>query len=113
MDGVMILNTYSEISNSGVGLLFGVCALCCAGIFIGVVMICTETLSYFASCSLIFASIILLIAAFAVMPRTEFIQAVVDDSVPWVELTERYEVVKTEGRIVTMIEKVKKEEDQK
>lgn len=48
---------------------------------------------------------------FYYVPKTEHIQATLDDSVSYVELTDRYEIVKSDGRIITMIEKEQKEKD--
>lgn len=44
------------------------------------------------------------------VPKTEHIQATLDDSVSYVELTDRYEIIKSEGRIITMIEKERVDE---
>lgn len=47
---------------------------------------------------------------FYYVPKTEHIQATLDDSVSYVELTDRYEIVKSDGRIITMIEKERKDD---
>lgn len=42
-------------------------------------------------------------------PKREHIQATLDQSVSWAELTERYEIIRVDGRIITMIEREKGE----
>lgn len=51
-----------------------------------------------------------IISMFYYVPKTEHIQATLDDSVSYVELTDRYEIVKSDGRIITMIEKERKDD---
>ena len=47
---------------------------------------------------------------FYYVPKTEHIQATLDDSVSYVELTNKYEIVKSDGRIITMVEKEQKDD---
>jgi hypothetical protein len=51
-----------------------------------------------------------IILTFIYVPKTEHIQAMLDDSVSYVELTDKYEIVKSDGRIITMIEKERKDD---
>ena len=111
MDGVTILNSYLRISGNNAGILFlisiasvlgilgGVSCLCDGGVkgYIWGTLICGGCLAFFVMWCII-------------MPRTEYIQATVDDTVSWVELTDKYEIIKAEGRIITMIEKEQKDE---
>lgn len=48
---------------------------------------------------------------FCNVPKTEHIQAVLDDSVSYVELTDKYEIIKSDGRIITMIERKAKDNE--
>ena len=59
---------------------------------------------------LMIVSLVTLVGAFIIIPKTECIQATIDDTVSWVELTDKYEIIKSEGRIITMIEKEQKDE---
>lgn len=48
---------------------------------------------------------------FCNVPKTEHIQAILDDSISYIELTDKYEIVKSDGRIITMIEKETKDNE--
>lgn len=112
MDGVTILNSYLRLSENNAGILFlisiasvlgflgGVSCLCDGGVkgYIWGTLICGGCLAFFVMWCII-------------MPRTEYIQATVDDTVSWVELTDKYEIIKSEGRIITMIEKEQKDDE--
>lgn len=105
MDGVTILNTYMEWTRSSTALLLFVNLFLAAGIIGGIAMLAED--AYFGGfvIGLCIAGILLM---FCNVPKTEHIQATLDDSVSYVELTDKYEIVKSDGRIITMIEKEQK-----
>lgn len=107
MDGVTILNTYMEWTRSSTALLLFVNLFLAAGIVGGIVLLANEDhIGFFVVC-LCIAGIFI---TFCYVPKTEHIQATLDDSVSYVELTDRYEIVKSDGRIITMIEKEQKDD---
>lgn len=108
MDGVTILNTYMAWTRSSTALLLLVNLFLTAGIVVGIAMLADD--DYFGGfvIGLCIAGILLM---FCNVPKTEHIQATLDDSVSYVELTDKYEIIKSDGRIITMIEKEQKEKD--
>ena len=108
MDGVTILNTYMEWTRSSTALLLLVNLFLAAGIVGGIALLAIDDYIGGFVIGLCIAGILLM---FYYVPQTEHIQAVLDDSVSYVELTDKYEIVKSEGRIITMIEKEQKRED--
>ena len=104
MDGVTVLNTYMAWTfGAKILLAIGVLA---GGVAIGILSIVgfsDEESACFYGIGVVLG---LLIVMFIMMPQTEHIQATVDDSVSWTELTERYDVTRTDGNIITMIEKL-------
>lgn len=107
MEGVTILNTYMEWTRSSTAILLFVNLLLAAGIVGGIAMLAED--DYFGG-FVIGACIAGILLMFCNVPKTEHIQATLDDSVSYVELTDRYEIVKSDGRIITMIEKERKED---
>lgn len=103
MDGVTILNTYYGYTNNDAAfLVFVITGLCLfAGLGVGAI-VCEERL---AGCAIIIGSALLIGIALNVTSKVEHIQATVDDSVSWIEITNRYKIIKVDGQIVTMIEK--------
>lgn len=108
MDGVTILNTYMAWIPSRVAFLTIMTAM------MGFMILCLyiwayidESLVAFLSA---FAIAVALVLIWFYVPKTEHIQAIIDPSVSWSELTERYEVVNASGKILTMIEKEDKHE---
>lgn len=104
MDGVTILNTYISLTTlDAVHLLIWGFILIGLAIYsmINVIDDKNSRISIFLAitCICVFALILYY------CPKTKHIQATVDQSVSWAELTERYEVIRVDGRIVTMIEK--------
>ena len=108
MDGVTILNTYYAYTNSDAALLVFVITGLCVFIGMGVAAIVCE--ERWAGCAIIIGSVLLIGLMLNAISKVEHIQATVDDSVSWVALTNRYEIIKSEGRIVTMIEKEDEDE---
>lgn len=108
MDGVTILNTYYEYTHSDAAFLAFTIAGLCLLVGIGVAaFVCGERLAGYL---IIIGSVIIICIVLDVTSKVEHIQAIVDDSVSWVALTNRYEVIKTDGKIVTLIEKEKDDE---
>ena len=104
MDGVTILNTYKAWTTLDTVFLL-IAGLAIIGITI-VFICCTSAykdpvFSIFLSTACVCAFMIIL----CFYPKTEYIQATVNQSVSWAELTERYDVIRVDGRIITMIEK--------
>lgn len=107
MDGVTILNTYMEWTRSITAIVVFFDLFLVAGIVCGFVLLFND--DYFGG-FIIGACISLILLLFFNVPKTKHIQATLDDSVSYVELTDRYEIVKSDGRIITMIEKEQKDE---
>lgn len=106
MDGVTILNTYMEWTKGDTAFILFSGMFLATAIILGIVAIAYDLpFAGWLTCGL---SVFLLILVFNI-PKTEHIQAMIDDSVSWVELTDKYEIVKSEGRIITMIEKEQKD----
>lgn len=111
MDGVTILNTYSQLGNNATAILFVVGCFCGLGIIGGIIIICDGGVkNTVEGCFVCVGCFSLFILLFVYLSRTEYIQATIDDTVSWVELTDKYEIIKSEGRIITMIEKEQKDE---
>ena len=108
MDGITILNTYMAYTRSMTALLLFTGLFCCVFIVLGFILK-VETDSNWG-CLISSISVIVLIYSLIYTPQTKHYQAIVDDSVPWIELTDKYEVITVEGKILTMIEKEKKDE---
>lgn len=107
MDGVTILNTYMAWTKGDTAFILFFGMFLATAIILGIVAIATDvSLIGWLTC---IPSVFLLILLFNI-PKTEHIQAVIDDTVSWVELTDRYEIIKSDGRIITMIEKEQKDE---
>lgn len=109
MDGVTILNTYSQLSDTAVLILFIISIASALG-FLGGISCIGDVKGYILGTLICGGCLAFFVMWCIIMPRTEYIQATVDDTVSWVELTDRYEIVKSEGRIITMIEKEQKNE---
>ena len=109
MNGVTILNTYMEWTRSSTAILLFVNYFLAAGIVGGIVLLANgdECIGGIVTI-LCIAGIIL---TFIYIPKTEHIQATLDDSVSYVELTDRYEIVKSDGRIITMIKREHKDNE--
>ena len=107
MDGVTILNTYMAWTRSNTAILLSCNLFLVVGIICGIALLLNdEDIGGF----MIGTCIALMMLLFFNIPKTEHIQATLDDSVSYVELTDRYEIVKSDGRIITMIEKEQKDE---
>ena len=108
MEGVTILNTYMAWIRSSTAILLFVNLLLAAGIVGGIVLIVDndENIGVIVGVMCIFGILLM----FRCVPMTEHIQATLDDSVSYVELTDRYEIVKSDGRIITMVEKEQKDD---
>lgn len=106
MDGVTILNTYMAWTRSITAIVVFFDLFLTVGIVCGIVLLLNDDSS---GGFLIGASIALMLITFFYIPKTEHIQATLDDSVSYVELTDRYEIIKSDGRIITMIEKEQKD----
>ena len=107
MDGVTILNTYMEWTRSSTALLLFVNLFLGAGIVGGIALLANDEYIGGFVIGLCIAGILLM---FYYVPKTEHIQATLDDSVSYIELTDKYEIVKSDGRIITMIEKERKDD---
>lgn len=109
MDGVTILNTYMEWTRSSTALLLFFGLFLAAGIVGGIVLLVNDY-DYHIGCFMIGLCIAGIFSTFYYVPKTEHIQATLDDSVSYVELTDKYEIVKSDGRIITMIEREQKDD---
>ena len=109
MDGVTILNTYMAWTRSSTALLLSVNLLLAAGIVGGIILLTNDDYEYIGG-FVIGACIAGILLMFCNVPKTEHIQATPDDSVSYIELTDKYEIVKSDGRIITMIEKEQKDD---
>lgn len=109
MDGVTILNTYMEWTRSSTALLLFINLFLAAGIVGGIILL-TSDYEYIGSLVIILC-IAGIILTFIYIPKTEHIQATLDDSVSYVELTDKYEIVKSDGRIITMIKREQKDNE--
>ncbi len=107
MDGVTILNTYMEWTRSSTALLLLVNLFLAAGIVGGIALIADGDYSYIGGIVIILC-IAGIFSMFYYVPKTEHIQATLDDSVSYTELTDRYEIIGSSGRIITMIERKQK-----
>lgn len=107
MDGVTILNTYM-----GWTTLDTVFLLLWGFVIIGITLIfMIYGFAYDYSLKMLILLGVVGACAFVVVlhcyPKTEHIQATIDQSVSWTELTERYEIIRVDGKIITMIEREK------
>lgn len=109
MDGVTILNTYMAFTRESLLLIFCACGLSVLAIIFSFVLYC-ENIEVGSATMLGIATFIVLMASLSIS-KTEHIQAVLDDSVSYTELTDKYEIVKSDGRIITMIEKEQKDNE--
>ena len=108
VDGVTILNTYMAWTRSITAIVVFFDLFLAVGIVCGIALLLNdEYLGGFVIGACI-AGILLL---FCYVPKTEHIQATLDDSVSYVELTDKYEIVKSDGRIITMIERKTKDNE--
>lgn len=110
MDGVTILNTYMEWTKSSIALLLFVNLFLAAGIVGGIILLTNDDYEYIGG-FVIGACIAGILLMFCNVPKTEHIQAILDDSVSYVELTDKYEIIKSDGRIITMIERKTKDNE--
>lgn len=109
MDGITILNVYMGYSRFNLWALISFILL---GIFIfsfGFVKCMEKDNWLYGLLSSLGLSMIIL--SFIYIPTQKYIQATVDNSVSWIELTDKYEVIKVDGKILTMIEKEKKDDN--
>ena len=109
MEGVTILNTYMAWTKSSTAILLFFGLFLAAGIVVGIVLLANDY-DYHIGGLVIAFCIAGIISMFYYVPKTEHIQATLDDSVSYVELTDKYEIVKSEGRIITMIEREQKDD---
>ena len=110
MEGITLLNTYTE-NNLAFCLFFGILGLVCSGICIWLLVQAiiekTEgTIVAFIILVLITASIVIFSFYKGLSdPTSTYYQVTIDDSVSYSEFTEKYEVIKQEGKIFTIEEK--------
>ena len=102
MDGVTILSTYMWWTRSSGTLLAFVIYFLAVGIVVGIAMLADNDYIGGFVIGLCIAGILL---THYFVPKTEHIRATLDDSVSYNELTDKYEIVKSEGKVITMIEK--------
>ena len=107
MEGVFVLTTqqvYTALEGTIVGIGTFIVIVC---VVVALAML-DESLEI--SCIFLALTVVFIIFCFRI-PRSETqYKVVVEDCVSWKELTERYKVVKIEGKIVTLIEKEQKED---
>ena len=107
MDGVTILNTYMAWTRPSTAILLFVNLLLAVGIACGIALLLSDEYLGGFVIGLCIAGILLTLYY---VPKTEHVRATLDDSVSYNELTEKYEIVKSEGRIITMIKKEQKDD---
>lgn len=112
MNGVTILNSYEYLTNGisiiGANVLFVVCLM--ASIFILI-----KLLKYRSRCSWTEFAILVLCVALTItfgclVPKEKYetqYQVTVDDSVSMNEFQNKYEIIKVEGKIYTVRDRVK------
>ena len=102
MDGVTILNTYMTYSD-------GWAAILSAGVIGGVLLL--VACIYLMSEGEILPGVVLVIFVWLIIigcyriPQTTYYEVVVDPSVSWQKLVDRYDVVKIRRQIITLVEK--------
>ena len=102
MDGVMILNTYMTYAD-------GWAAILSAGV-IGGLLLFIAAVTLFSDGEILTGFVLVgLITSIVIgcmhIPKTTYYEAVVDSSVSWKQLTDKYDVVKIKGQIITLVEK--------
>lgn len=106
MDGVTILNTYMAWTTlDTVYLLIWGFVIIVISIFLVLYGPASENSTISILLGVVGACVFMLL--FHYYPKTKHIQATLDQSVSWAELAERYEVIRVDGRIITMIEREK------
>ena len=102
MDGVTILNTYVTYADGWASIL-------ATGVVGGLLLLISGT--YLMSEGEILAGVVSVILVLLIgvgcyhIPQKTFYEAVVDSSVSWQQLTDKYDVVKIKGQIITLVEK--------
>lgn len=102
MDGVTILNTYSTYSD-------GWSAILATGVIGGVLLLLAAT-TLISDGEILAGVVIGIMILFIVIgckqiPQTTYYEAVVDSSVSWKELSEKYKVVKIRSQLITLVER--------
>lgn len=112
MEGVEVLNTFVK---GGCGFGAGICAIVIGIISIAgiVAAICFSRVYHDvdADIALTFSIILLVLSITCIYQSffkegTTYYQVIIDDSVSMVEFNEKYDIVKVEGKIYTIKEKV-------
>lgn len=102
MGGVTILNTYMTYSD-------GWAAILAAGVVGGILLLIAGI--YLISDKEILAGVVSMILVLLIgfgcfrIPQTTYYEVVVDSSVSWKQLTDKYDVMKIRGQIMTLVEK--------
>lgn len=102
MDGVTILNTYSTYSD-------GWAAILSVGI-IGGLLLFIAAVTIFRDGEILIgfiltAMIVLIVIGCMKIPQTTYYEAVVDSSVSWKQLSDKYKVIKIRRQIITLVER--------
>ena len=102
MDGVTILNTYVTYSD-------GWSAVMATGVVGGILLLIAGI--HLISDGEILAGIVLALSVLLIcngcyrIPQTTYYESLVDSSVSWKELSEKYKVVKIRGQLITLVER--------
>lgn len=108
MDGITILNIYMNYTKSDMAFFIFFGLILVTFVVLGFIMLMDDMITLGLVISI--TSILLIMCMFISHPQIKHIQATIDSSVSWIELTSKYEVIKADGQIITMIEKKKNNE---
>lgn len=112
MNGVKILNSYEYLTNVasiiGANILFVVCLI--ASIFILIKLLKYKSIFSWREFAIFFILVLLTITFGCLIPKEKYetnYQVMVDDSVSMNEFQSKYEIIKVEGNIYTVKDRVK------
>lgn len=102
MDGVTILNTYMTYSDGWVAIL-SVGIISCVFLFIACVYQIGE--GEIVTGVLLGILVLFIVIGCVYIPKTTYYEAVLEPSVSWKQLVDKYYVVKIKGQIITLVER--------
>lgn len=101
MDGVTILNVYMTYSDGWAAILtVGIMG----GLFLFIAAIYLFSDGEILTGFVLTALIVSIVIGCMGIPKTTYYEAVIDSSISWKELIEKYKVVKIKGQIITLVE---------
>ena len=102
MEGVTVLNSFYQVTVEQGLLLF---CLCMSFGTTGFIFLIEGILDSGLRMAIGVILIAIAVCSIIVTPRTEHYQVIIDPNLSWTEFTEKYEVIRTDGRIITVIKK--------